>query len=101
MVQTLDDGAFRFLRPDGRSFESPVPASTRESNWTQLVTVHHAEQIHITASTAITGWTGEAFENAQAVNWLLRNAGRAKNVSAETSWGEQAVIRAAAARAGA
>jgi len=28
VVQFLDDGAFRFRRPDGRSFESPAPQST-------------------------------------------------------------------------
>ena len=30
-------------------------------------------------------WTGEAFDEAQAVDWLLQHAERAKNVSAEMS----------------
>jgi hypothetical protein len=79
VVQILDDGAFRFTRPDGRSFDSPTPQATR---WTELVA---NQQILITPQTAITRWTGEAFDEAQAVDWLLQRAARTKNVSAETS----------------
>lgn len=81
VVQILDDGAFRFTRPDGRSFDSPVPKPT---GWTGLVA---NQPILITPQTAVTRWTGEAFDEAQAVDWLLQRAERTKNVSAETSPG--------------
>ena len=66
-----------------RSCNSPVP---KASNWTELVA---AQQIFITPQTAITGWTGEAFDEAQAVDWLLQHAKRLENVSAETSPGRR------------
>ena len=81
VVQILDDGAFRFTRPDGRSFDSPAPMAT---DWTGLVA---AQPIRITPQTAVTRWTGEAFDAAQAVDWLLQHEERVKNVSAETSPG--------------
>ncbi len=51
VVQILDEGAFRFIRPDGRSFESSMPQMT---DWQELVAAHQAGAIHITARTAIT-----------------------------------------------
>jgi hypothetical protein len=82
VVQTLDDGAFRFVRPDGNSFESPAP---RMTDWTELVATHQAEQICITPTTAITAWTGDALDYDLAVDWLTQDAERWKNASAETS----------------
>jgi hypothetical protein len=78
-VQTLDDGAFRFIRPDGRTFDSPPPTPT---DWTELVATQTADDIRITASTAVTRWTGEAVDLGLAVDLLLQR--RQKNVSAET-----------------
>ena len=83
VVQILDDGAFRFTRPDGRSFDSPAPQATR---WTELVA---NQPILITPQTAVTRWTGEAFDAAQAVDWLLKRAERSKKVSAETLRGSR------------
>lgn len=77
-MQVLDDGAFRFTRPDGRSFDSPAPQAT---GWTELVA---NQRVLITPQTAVTRWTGEAFDAAQAVDRLLRRAARSKSVSAET-----------------
>ncbi|MGH8251172.1 MAG: DUF222 domain-containing protein [Steroidobacteraceae bacterium] len=62
VVQILDDGAFRFLRPDGASFDSPLPATT---DW--------MPETHITPSTAISRWTGEALDYDLAIGWLLQN----------------------------
>jgi hypothetical protein len=83
VVQILDDGAFRFVRPDGRSFDSPAPPAT---DWTGLV---GSQQILITPQTAVTRWIGEAFDEAQAVDWLLQRPARAKNASAETLRGSR------------
>ena len=78
-IQTLDDGAFRFVRPDGQTYESPAPLPTE---WSQLVATHEAEQIRITPSTAVTRWTGEALDQDLAISALMER--RAKNVPAGT-----------------
>ncbi len=67
VVQILDDGAFRFIRPDGKSFESPAPRST---DW--------KPPIPITATTAITRWTGEALDYDLTIGCLMERARRAK-----------------------
>jgi hypothetical protein len=77
-VSCLDDGAFRFTRPDGESFESPLPPATTSD---ELVA---SQQIQITPKTAITGWTGEALDVEHAVDWLLHHGERVKSVPAET-----------------
>jgi hypothetical protein len=59
-VQILDDGAFRFVRPDGQSFDSPAPRSTE---WTAPV--------RITPRTAITRWTGEALDQDLVIGTLM------------------------------
>jgi hypothetical protein len=81
-IRTLDDGAFRFLRPDGQSFESPLP---RPTDWRELVAAHAAEDIRVTQQTAVTRWTGEALDLSLAVEYLMRKAAGERNVFAETS----------------
>lgn len=68
VVQTLDDGAFRFTRPDGESFESPLPPF---ADWQELVAMNEAAGIHVTPKTAITRWTGESIDYGIAVQCLL------------------------------
>lgn len=81
VVQILDDGVFLFIRPDGESFESPAPQS---ADWSELVAAHRMHGIRVTPNTAITRWSGEALDCDLAVDWLTRNAERAKNVPAGT-----------------
>jgi hypothetical protein len=81
VVQTLDDGAFRFIKPSGETFDSPAPMP---ADWTTLVAAHENAAIRITPSTAVTRWTGEALDLDLAVGWLMRNEERKKSVSAET-----------------
>lgn len=84
IVQALDDGAFRFIRPDGASFESPLPADDASA----LVTDHAERAIVVTPRTAVTRWTGEALDLGEAVGWLMRNDEQhRKSTSAETSVG--------------
>jgi len=83
MVQLLDDGAFRFLRPDGQSFESHAPGTARQLDWMQLAAAHQARQIEITPRTAITRWQGERLDYGLAVEGLLQRSRRARNVSAD------------------
>src|SRR5688572_9979973 len=73
VVQTLDDGAFRFTRPDGESFESLLPPTT---DWHELVAMNEAADIHVTPKTAITRWTGESIDYGIAVQCLLEKAER-------------------------
>ncbi len=47
--------------------------------------MQEAEQIRITPQIAITGWSGEVLDYELVISWLLQNAVRARNVSAETS----------------
>ena len=79
VVQCLDDGAIRFTRPNGGTFDSPPLRAVELSD---LVA---SQPIRITPQTAITGWTGEALDVEQAVSWMMQHAERVKNVSAETS----------------
>lgn len=82
VIQMLDDGAFRFIRPNGDSFDSPAPLGT---DWSRLVAAHDTRDIIITSETAITRWTGEALDQDLAVEWLMQQATRAKSVPAGTS----------------
>ena len=82
VVQTLDDGAFRFAKPNGESFDSPAPLP---SDWTALVATQDEAAIRITPATAVTHWTGEALDLGLAVDCLMQRRRPEKNVSAETS----------------
>ena len=74
VIQALDDGAFRFVKPDGQAFDSPAPRSTE---W--------AAPVRITPSTAVTRWRGEALDQVGVIDWLMRNREQTKNVPAGTS----------------
>ena len=77
-IQTLDDGAFRFVKPDGQTFDSPLPAG----DWATLLAAHDTADIRITPTTAVTPWTGGALDLELAVDALMQK--RWKSVSAET-----------------
>jgi Domain of unknown function (DUF222) len=85
VVQHLDDGAFRFVRPDGRSFDSVALEHTRPlSDWRQLPTLHEQQDIRIDKNTAATLWHGEKMDYGLAIEVLLQHAKRGQRVSAET-----------------
>ena len=84
-IRVLDDGALRFLKPDGQAFDSVAPEHTRPlSHWGHLCAQHQEEGIHITSDTAKTLWRGESMDYGLAVEVLLQQARRARNVSAES-----------------
>lgn len=85
VVQVLDDGAFRYVRPDGRSFDGRLPNEPRQLAWMQLVAAHQARHINVTPRSAVTRWQGERLDYGLAVEGLLQRACRAGNVAAETS----------------
>jgi hypothetical protein len=78
-IQTLDDGAYRFVRPDGQCYDSPLPEPTDRR---AILIAHEAAGLRITPATAITRWTGEALDLGLAVEVLMQR--REKNVPAGT-----------------
>ena len=78
IVQVLDDGAFRFVQPDGESFESARPSG----DWRQLPAVHERAGIRIDEKTAATCWDGGQMDYGIAIDVLMSLR---RDVSAETS----------------
>ena len=68
IVQVLDDGAIRFVQPNGESFDS----HTRPlGDWRQLPAVHERAGIHINAKTAATRWDGGPMDYGMAMDSLM------------------------------
>jgi hypothetical protein len=85
-IQRLDDGAWRFCRPDGESLVASGPNHTRPlGDWLQLVAVHEEQSLHIDAHTARTRWRGESMDYGLAIDVLLGQERRARDVPAATS----------------
>jgi hypothetical protein len=84
VIQTLDDGGFRFVRANGSAFEHALPQAT---HWTKLVAENELTGLQITAETSFNRWTGERMDYGLAVDWLMFRKEKAKDVSAETSTG--------------
>ena len=86
VIHVLDDGAIRFLKPNGTAFDSVAPNHTQPiGDWTQLPKQHRERGVHIDARTAATRWTGESMDYGLGLQGLLQQAQRAKNVPAGTS----------------
>jgi hypothetical protein len=85
VAQILDDGALRFLKPSGESFDSIAPDHTRPlSDWHQLQEDHTQQGIRIDPKTATTRWRGEKMDYGLGVEVLLQHSRRPRRVSAET-----------------
>jgi hypothetical protein len=85
-VEVLDDGAFRFVRPDGRAIDSAAAGHTKPFDWHALAEQHRHGDIHITRDTAVTLWRGERMDYSLATEVLLAKSRRTRlDVSAETS----------------
>ncbi|HSN70122.1 MAG TPA: HNH endonuclease, partial [Steroidobacteraceae bacterium] len=72
-IERLDDGAFRFVHPDGRSW-SDVSAEThpRQTDWTRIPELNREHRIAIDSNTARTRWLGETMDYGLAVDALLQ-----------------------------
>ena len=81
LVQALDDGAFRFVRPDGRALDTAPPGRSEPFHWTQLPLCHDRADIHINRHTAVTRWRGERMDYGMAVDALLVRAHRASGAN--------------------
>ncbi|WP_153067214.1 HNH endonuclease signature motif containing protein [Steroidobacter cummioxidans] len=72
VVRVLDDGAIRFVTPNGKSFDSTLPDHTRPlANWQQLIDEHEEQGLHIDRRTAATRWDGDPCDYSMAVDALL------------------------------
>src|SRR6185503_12840451 len=76
IVQVLDDGAIRFVQPNGECFDSVSRHHTRPlGDWGQLPAMHEHASIHINARTAATRWDGGPMDYGLAMDslmWLRR-----------------------------
>src|SRR5690606_26519134 len=88
-VVVLDDGAIRFIKPNGYTLDSIAECFTQPlSDWTELPTAHAERGIHIDNKTAATRWCGETMDYGLGVEVLLQKYRKAKRVSAETPEGD-------------
>jgi hypothetical protein len=79
-IETLDDGAFRFAKPNGDSFDSFVSGQT--SDWTQLRKHHCKQGINVDRRAAETRWRGESMDYGLAAQVLMQKKSRAGNTPA-------------------
>jgi len=72
-IERLDDGAWRFVKPNGESFVSTAPGHTQpmSGDWETIFKQHAEHDIHIDAHTARTHWRGEHMDYGIAVDILL------------------------------
>ena len=92
VIQRLDDGAWRFVKPNGDVLEGCAPGHNRSlGDWTQLVADHCARGIHVDERTAATRWRGERMDHGLTIDLLMARVERAREagsggarVSAET-----------------
>ena len=78
IVQVLDEGAIRFVQPNGECFDSVTQTA---GDWRQLPAVHELAGIHIDARTAATRWDGGSMDYGLAMDALMYLR---RDVSAET-----------------
>ncbi len=85
LIQRLDDGALRFVRPDGRSFDSLSPEHKPAAfDGSELKGRHARQGPPINENTAATRWRGERMDYDLAIDVLLQKSRRRQGVSAET-----------------
>jgi hypothetical protein len=79
-IQVLDDGALRFVRPDGRSLDSVARDHTQPlTHWTGVAEQNRSVDVQIDKTTAVTRWCGEAMDYSLGVEsllWKWRNGRR-------------------------
>jgi hypothetical protein len=86
-IQRLDDGAWRFYRPNGESLLAAAPGQTRPlGDWAQLVAVNEEQALHIDAHTARTRWRGEPMDYGLAIDVLLGQERRGQTIAARLDY---------------
>jgi Domain of unknown function (DUF222)/HNH endonuclease len=77
-IETLADGGWRFLHPDGRHFEIIRDTPPDSYHWEDLEHTHTELGIHIDSDTAATRWRGERMDYELGVWVLCQQANRAR-----------------------
>lgn len=76
-IEMLDDGALRFVKPNGASIDSVAPGHTQPlGDWRELTREPRAP---------LARWTGERMDYDLAIEVLMQQARRGKDVPAGTS----------------
>ena len=76
-IERLDDGALRFVKPNGAAVDSVAPGFTQPlGDWRQLTTDREP----------VASWRGDRMDYGLAIDVLLQQTRRAKNVPAGTSY---------------
>jgi hypothetical protein len=72
-IERLDDGAWRFIRPDGEAFVATSPGHTQpmQGDWETVARQHAERGLHIDPHTARTRWRGESMDYGIAIDVLL------------------------------
>src|SRR5712672_4635687 len=78
-VQVLDDGAFRFLKPDGEAIGEYVPTSGSQEELLSFLPVTSHQSLVTPAQ-----WRGDKMDYGLAVQVLCQRDARAKTVTAGT-----------------
>jgi hypothetical protein len=77
VIKHLDDGALRFVKPDGRMFESPKPGPVQPAeDWRQSPIARHPAGTTINEKTATTRWRGERMDYDLAIEALCQRKAR-------------------------
>jgi hypothetical protein len=84
-VETLANGGWRFLHPDGQPFDEVHPWSETEYDGHELEITHAALGIHIDKHTAATRWRGERMDYDQGVTVLFERVRHFRSQPTATS----------------
>lgn len=77
-IDRLDDGAWRFVLPNGARLESCARGHTLPmGDWRILAVAHERSGLRIDARTAATRWCGERMDYGMAIDGLLYRQQRA------------------------
>jgi hypothetical protein len=80
-IRVLDDGALRFIKPDGTSYDSFASNHTQPFQWTDVVECNDQAGIRINAHTAVTLFAGGPVDYGMAVDALLQRVSRGRGIS--------------------
>lgn len=74
-IHILDDGAVRFVRPDGQSFDGIAPNRNHPiSDWREIPRENERREIIVNARTAVTRWDGGPMDFGMAIDGLLHRS---------------------------
>jgi len=70
-VQRLEDGTFRFLKPNGQLFGAPSQFHADAAGVEHVIAQHEKERVNIDEHTACTHWRGEVIDYSTSVAALF------------------------------